>query len=62
MPVINVEGPKVENLSKKREFVEKITKVASEFYSLPEESIIILMKENTQDNVSVGGKLIIDKK
>ncbi|TYB32989.1 MAG: 4-oxalocrotonate tautomerase [Flexistipes sinusarabici] len=62
MPVINIEGPKVDDLSKKRDFVEKITEAASEFYSLPKETIIILMKENRQDNVSVGGKLLTDKK
>ncbi|AEI15351.1 4-oxalocrotonate tautomerase [Flexistipes sinusarabici DSM 4947] len=62
MPVITVEGPKTDDLSKKRDFVEKVTEAASEFYSLPEESIIILMKENRQDNVSVGGKLLTDKK
>jgi len=62
MPVINVEGPKVDDLSKKRDFVEKVTEAASKFYSLPKESIIILMKENKQDNVSVGGELLTDRK
>jgi len=62
MPVISIEGPKVDDLEKKRKFVESVTKAAAELYSLPEESIVILLKENRQDNVAVGGKLLIDKK
>jgi len=62
MPVISVEGPKVDDLSKKRDFVEKVTEAASELYSLPKESIVILMKENKQDNTSIGGKLLTDRK
>jgi|Wag4MinimDraft_11_1082651.scaffolds.fasta_scaffold00010_2 4-oxalocrotonate tautomerase len=61
MPVISVDGPKVEDKNKKREFVEKVTRIAADFYNLPEKSIVIMLKENNPDNVSVGGKLTSDK-
>lgn len=62
MPVINIDGPKVQDINKKKEFVQQVTKAASEFYNLPEQSIVIMLKENNPENVSVGGSLISEKK
>ncbi|UOD35710.1 tautomerase family protein [Deferribacteraceae bacterium V6Fe1] len=62
MPIISVEGPKVEDINKKREFIADVTKVAADFFEMPQESIIVLLKENEPQNVGVGGKLIADKK
>ena len=61
MPIINIEGPVIKELDKKRELVKEITEAATKAYGLPEEAIIILIKENTKENVSVGGQLIIDR-
>ena len=59
MPVINVEGPRIDR-ERKRELVERITQTASQVYGLPEGSIIVLIKENEAENVAVGGSLICD--
>ncbi|MBZ4643396.1 tautomerase family protein [Deferribacterales bacterium Es71-Z0220] len=61
MPIITIEGPKVEDIQKKRDFVKEITKTTASYFNMPEESIIILIRENEPQNVSVGGRLIIDK-
>lgn len=61
MPIIQVDGPKVADVSRKREFVRAVTEAASGFYGLPREKIIILLKENSPDNISVGGQLLCDR-
>jgi len=61
MPVVSMEGPAIEDLDKKRKLTRQVTAAAAEAYGLPAASIIILIKENTTDNVSVGGQLIIDR-
>jgi 4-oxalocrotonate tautomerase len=42
--------------------VKKLTEVASEYYQLPEEKMVILIKENSPENVGIGGQLLLDKK
>lgn len=61
MPVISMEGPAIQDLDKKRKLARLVTEAAAEAYGLPAASIIILFKENSTDNVSVGGQLIIDR-
>ncbi|PLY01425.1 MAG: 4-oxalocrotonate tautomerase [Desulfuromonas sp.] len=61
MPIITVDGPKVADLDSKRTFVQQMTAAASTMFDLPPETIIILFKENTPEDVSVGGTLIIDR-
>jgi 4-oxalocrotonate tautomerase len=60
MPVITVEGGKID-VEKKRQLVKKLTDVASEVYALPKEAIIVLIKENSMENVGSGGILVSDK-
>ena len=60
MPVITVEGPKIEDLDRKRKMVKKLTDAAVEAYNI--EDIIVLIKENTADNVGVRGTLLVDRK
>lgn len=60
MPVIRVDGPKID-LDKKRELARKITEVAAEIYGMDKEHIIVLIRENEPENVSVGGELISDR-
>lgn len=61
MPIIRVDGPQVKELEKKREFVKCVTEAATTLYGLPQQTIVVLLQENTPDNVGVGGKLIIDR-
>ena len=61
MPNINIEGPEIADLDKKRALVKELTDAATKAYGLPRETIVVLIKENSLENVGVGGKLIIDK-
>jgi len=61
MPNINIEGPVIEDVNTKRTLVQELTDAATKAYDLPQEAIIVLIKENPPENVGVGGKLIIDR-
>lgn len=62
MPTIVLDGPKISDLDKKRTVVREITAAASTAYGLPEETIVVVIKENPPDNVGVGGVLVADRK
>ena len=59
MPMITVEGPILPDIEKKRDLAKRLTDVAVGVYGI--EHITVLIKENPPENVSVGGKLIIDR-
>ncbi|MGD9403462.1 MAG: tautomerase family protein [bacterium] len=61
MPTINVEGPIIKDIDKKRVLVQEMTDAAARAYALPKEAMIVLIKENPPENVGVGGKLIADR-
>ena len=61
MPIIHLEGPKIEDIQTKRTLVKELTDAAVKAYGLPAEVIVVLLKENSPDNVSVGGQLIADR-
>ncbi|MFA4029417.1 MAG: hypothetical protein GDYSWBUE_000357 [Candidatus Fervidibacterota bacterium] len=61
MPVIRVDGPKIDT-EKKRELARRLTEVAAEIYNMDKEHIIVLIRENAPENVSVGGMLIADRR
>ena len=61
MPIITVEGPSIKDLDKKRELTKELTDSATKAYALPKEAIVVLIRENSPENVSVGGQLIIDR-
>jgi len=61
MPTITVEGPPLKDLDRKRLLVREMTDVASKAYGLPREIIVVVIKENAPENVSVGGQLIADR-
>jgi len=61
MPNISIEGPRIEDVDKKRILVQEMTDAASRAYGLPQEAIVVLIKENSPENVGVAGKLIIDR-
>ncbi len=62
MPVITIEGPPINDLNKRRDLVANLTKVATEAYNMPKEKIIILIRENSPDQVAVAGELISDRR
>ncbi|MCD6196628.1 MAG: tautomerase family protein [Staphylothermus sp.] len=59
MPTIIVEGPPI-SIDKKRELVEKISKIISEIYGI--KYITIIIKENPPENIGINGELLIDRK
>jgi 4-oxalocrotonate tautomerase len=61
MPVITVEGPKLDDLDKKRRFALALTAAAAEAYSLPVEAMVVIMHENASECVASGGQLICDR-
>ena len=61
MPNITIEGPPIKDVAKKRVLVRELTEAATKAYGLPQDTIVVLIKENSPDNVGVGGKLIIDR-
>jgi 4-oxalocrotonate tautomerase len=61
MPNISIEGPIIRDVAKKRILVQELTDAATKAYGLPRETIVVLIKENSPENVGVGGKLIIDR-
>ena len=61
MPNVSLEGPAIRDVDKKRTLVREITDAATKAYGLPEETIVVVIKENSPENVSVAGKLIIDR-
>ena len=60
MPIINIDGPPIANLETRRSLVNELTAAAARAYAMPEEKIIVLIRENTPEQVAVGGKLIAD--
>lgn len=61
MPVIRVDGPKI-TVDKKRELAKRLTEIAADIYGMDKQHIIILIRENEPENVSVGGELIADRR
>jgi len=52
MPTIMVEGPPIK-IGQKRELVKKLTDTAVKIYGI--EHIIVLIRENSPENVGVSG-------
>jgi len=61
MPIITLEGPPISDITVRRTLVQEITTSAARAYGLPEEKIIVLIRENSPDQVAVAGKLISDR-
>ncbi len=61
MPNITLEGPRIEDVARKRELIKTVTDAAVKAYGLPKQAIVILIKENTPDNVGIGGELLADR-
>jgi len=62
MPIIQLDGPPIKDIAVRRTLMQQLTSAAAQAYNLPEEKIIILIRENTPEQVSVGGTLLADRK
>ena len=61
MPVITIEGA-LTNVEQKRKLAKVLTREAAEIMSVPEAAFIVLLKENSTENIGVGGTLLADRK
>lgn len=61
MPTITIDGPRIDDVDKKRALVASVTATAVEAYELPAESMIVVIKYNAPEDVGVGGQLVIDR-
>jgi 4-oxalocrotonate tautomerase len=61
MPTVTIDGPIVKDMDKKRELVKAITDAMEKAYGMPRHVFTVVIKENSPENVGVGGTLIIDR-
>jgi 4-oxalocrotonate tautomerase family enzyme len=62
MPTITVEGPPMA-VDKKRRLARGLWEAAKGVYdNIPPEAIVVLIKENGDENVGVGGELLCDRR
>jgi len=61
MPTITIEGPK-RPLAVKRRLVARITDLVEEAYQWERSRIIVILKENPDENVARGGVLLADRR
>ncbi len=61
MPVITLETASL-NTEQKKMLVSEFTESAARITGIPKEGFYVFLKENTTDNVGVGGKLLSEKK
>ncbi len=59
MPNIYVDGPPID-IEVKRTFVKEVTDAAVKAYNIPAQGIIVVVRENPAENVSIGGCLLCD--
>lgn len=60
MPVINLEGTKLSK-EQKSELVKELTSLAANIMNIPKQAFVVLIKENDNENIGVGGQLLADK-
>ncbi len=60
MPIITLEGPKIADLDNRRSLIRDLTDAAAKAYGLPQEKIIVILHENSREQVGVGGELLAD--
>lgn len=61
MPNITLEGPRIEDVAKKRELVKAVTEAAVKAYGLPKQAMVVVLKDNPPENVAIGGELLSDR-
>lgn len=61
MPVVTFEAAQL-NVEQKRQLVAEFTETAVRVTGLPRETIFVFLKENSADNVGIGGVLLSDRR
>lgn len=61
MPNITFDGPKLNDLDKKRELVKAVTDAAVAAYGLPKQAMVVVIRENNPENVGIAGELLSDR-
>ncbi|MFX1376225.1 MAG: 4-oxalocrotonate tautomerase DmpI [Promethearchaeota archaeon] len=61
MPIATLEGPPIESTEAKRNLVKEITDALEKAYKLPRAVFTVIIKENTPNNVGVGGTLLSNR-
>ena len=61
MPVITISGPENVSRETKKELIEKTSKVVADCYGLPIQTITVIINENSQDNIGVGGEQLSER-
>ncbi len=56
MPVVTVEASKSLSKETKKEMIEKVSQVVANGYELPIQTITMIIRENTPENIGVAGK------
>jgi len=60
IPNITIDGPKIENIEIKRVLIQEITDSIEKAYKIPRDHIVVVINEQSPEDVGVGGKLISD--
>ena len=60
MPVVTVDGGPLD-VEKKRELCRDITDALAAAYGLPRDAYVVLIRENSLENVGVAGELVCDR-
>lgn len=61
MPILSIEGPRIIDMKTRRTLVAEVTASAAKAYGMPKEKIIVLIRENSPEQVAVAGELISDR-
>ena len=61
MPNITFDGPRIEDVARKRELIKTVTDAAVKAYGLPKQVMVVVIKENSPENVGIGGELLVDR-
>jgi 4-oxalocrotonate tautomerase family enzyme len=59
MPTVIIEVPRI-NLSRKRSLIQKLMALVASAYDWPLDNIVVILRENPDENVARGGRLLID--
>jgi len=61
MPTVTIEGPPL-SLARKRKLASALTRLISRAYNWPARRLIIVIRENPDQNVARGGRLLCDRR
>ena len=60
MPNITIDGSKIDSIEIKRVLIQEITDSVEKAYKIPRDHIVVVINEQSPENVGVAGKLIAD--